>query len=136
MSTRSAIIVKRKDQYAKGVYCHYDGYLNGIGRTLLRNFDTPDKVEELVCGGDIRCIESNGNVEYFPRNDLNRGVDLFIEMETWNEVAQNISHNNYIYYYYIGMDGKGDWYYALDDKKGTEMKPLVDWKDEIPEEEL
>lgn len=40
------------------IYCHYDGYVkNGVGESLL-NYDTEEKVEELLSFGDASSIES------------------------------------------------------------------------------
>ena len=36
-----------------GVYCHSDGYPSGVGATLLKHFDTYEKVLNLVSLGDL-----------------------------------------------------------------------------------
>lgn len=33
------------------VYCHFDGYVNGVGKTLLTEFDDYDKALNLILGG-------------------------------------------------------------------------------------
>jgi hypothetical protein len=37
----------------KSVYCHFDGYLSGVGNMLIENYATQEKVEEVVALGDI-----------------------------------------------------------------------------------
>lgn len=39
-----------------GVYCHFDGYLEGVGKELITKFNTYDKVLNLICLGDLSCI--------------------------------------------------------------------------------
>lgn len=38
MSTRSAIIRKTEDGSYEGIYCHFDGYLAGVGKTLQEHY--------------------------------------------------------------------------------------------------
>ena len=52
MSTRSAIICKTPEGY-KGVYCYWDGYLEGVGYTLQSNFRSQEDAEALVALGDL-----------------------------------------------------------------------------------
>jgi hypothetical protein len=51
MATRSAIGVMHGDN-CKMVYCHWDGYLQGVGETLLKHYDSP-KANHLVALGNI-----------------------------------------------------------------------------------
>ena len=55
MGTRSLIGKQLKDGSILGVYCHYDGYPEFNGRILRDNFDTEDKVNKLIDGGDMSC---------------------------------------------------------------------------------
>lgn len=52
MSTRSAIIAKIGEGYV-GVYCHCDGYLEGVGRTLAQHYTADEKIKELLELGDM-----------------------------------------------------------------------------------
>jgi hypothetical protein len=56
MSTNSKISVMLPDGSIKAVYCHFDGYVSGVGVELLTYFDTYEKALELVEGGDIESI--------------------------------------------------------------------------------
>jgi hypothetical protein len=51
MATRSAIGVMHGDN-CKMVYCHWEGYLQGVGETLLKHYDSP-KANFLVALGDL-----------------------------------------------------------------------------------
>jgi len=52
MATRSTIAIQYEDGTIESVYCHNDGYLSGVGETLLENYTTPEKVEEILALGD------------------------------------------------------------------------------------
>ncbi len=53
MSTNAAIIVKHRDGTWTRVYCHWDGYLAGVGVTLRDHYTSQGLAETLVAGGDI-----------------------------------------------------------------------------------
>jgi hypothetical protein len=57
MSTRSNIGYKDKDSgEIHFVYCHFDGYLEGVGSDLQKEFVSYDRVVELVSQGDMSSI--------------------------------------------------------------------------------
>jgi len=56
MSTRSAIGIKDGDGNIKGIYCHWDGYLENNGKILLENYKDESKVEELIELGDLSIL--------------------------------------------------------------------------------
>ena len=56
MATRSTIAILREDGTVAKVYCHWDGYLENNGKILVENYDTAEKVEALLTGGDISSL--------------------------------------------------------------------------------
>lgn len=56
MSTRSHIGILRENGNIEVVYCHYDGYLGGVGVTLLANYNSLDKVKELINKGSFSSL--------------------------------------------------------------------------------
>lgn len=44
------------DGKVKSIYCHWDGYPEGVGRKLQRSYTDPKKVEELLSLGDISSL--------------------------------------------------------------------------------
>lgn len=54
MSTRSWIGVKQPDGRVKAVYCQYDSDNNF--QCLRKNYDTYDKVIDLINQGDMSCL--------------------------------------------------------------------------------
>ena len=53
MATRSTIALEYADGTVHQIYCHWDGYLEGVGKTLLEHYMDPFKVRELMDLGDI-----------------------------------------------------------------------------------
>jgi len=65
MATRSNIGMMLPDGQMKFVYCHYDGYTQGVGATLLESYNTPELVSELLSFGDMSFLAS----EIHPSSD-------------------------------------------------------------------
>jgi hypothetical protein len=121
MSTRSAIIQKTEDGY-EGIYCHFDGYLSGVGRELLENYQDADKVDDLISLGDISCLYSevwpnprehhsfdkpqSGVTIAYGRDRGEEGTDAIVG-ETIDDVASKIGHNGYVYVYDNGWTCNG-----------------------------
>lgn len=58
MSTRSNVIAKLTDgRYAK-IYIHFDGYLSGVGQTLLDHYTDQAKIEALIALGSISVLDA------------------------------------------------------------------------------
>lgn len=58
MSTRSAIAwYDPALKTGMSVYCHFDGYPSGVGRTLLDYYNDEDRVKRLVSLGDLSYVE-------------------------------------------------------------------------------
>lgn len=52
MATRS-FIARQTETGFEGVYCHWDGYLSHNGRVLREHYSDPEKLKNLIAGGDI-----------------------------------------------------------------------------------
>ena len=48
MSTRSIIAIEQEDKKIKSVYCHYDGYLEGVGAILENNYSDYEQINKLL----------------------------------------------------------------------------------------
>lgn len=58
MGTSCKIIVKSGDVY-KGIRVHFDGYLEWAGLILFRNYNTEDKIFQLISLGDLSVLDVN-----------------------------------------------------------------------------
>jgi len=56
MSTRSNIGIINTNGSVIAIYIHSDGYPSGVGKTLLDNYNTADKVRELLKLGDLSVL--------------------------------------------------------------------------------
>ncbi len=66
MSTRCLIAYEKPNGEVESVYCHFDGYLSGVGKMLVDNYVTETKIQELISGGDFRSLKENiSDIEYY-----------------------------------------------------------------------
>lgn len=107
MSTRSFIGKVNNDGSIVGIYCHFDGYPKHQ-EPLLKNYDTLDKVDELLLLGSLSYLGSEiGYKQDFnnPKNhnfclayhrDRGEKLDIrnFLSKE---EMRYKVSWANYIY---------------------------------------
>lgn len=69
MSTRSAIGYMTPKGNLRAVYCHNDGYLDGVGRMLNENYQAAYKVGQLVETGDLSSVDKEiADCVYFGRD--------------------------------------------------------------------
>lgn len=100
MSTRSEIGIEGEDGRILAVYCHWDGYPEGVGRCLSRY--TREKTGKLISGGSLSYVgetlkESKSHKDKVSR--LFRSPDEFATMD--GGCGYNIEWR-----YFIGLDGK------------------------------
>ena len=67
MSTRSYIGKKHNDDTFTAIYCHFDGYPEGVGQTLVDSFSNEGKVDKLLELGSLSYLGSDIESE----NDFN-----------------------------------------------------------------
>jgi len=56
MGTRSGIVLKDGDKYI-GIYCHWDGYPDGVGKGLSEHYTDIEKIKALIALGGISSLE-------------------------------------------------------------------------------
>ena len=59
MATRSFICKLLPDHSVTGVYCHFDGYPDGVGAILKEHYTDQGKVDELLELGDLSELHEN-----------------------------------------------------------------------------
>lgn len=55
MSTNSSIAWQRLDGKYEAIYCHWDGYIRGVGKRLLENYDESN-LPKLMALGDLSVL--------------------------------------------------------------------------------
>jgi len=130
MSTRSLIGVLHNNQY-KAVYCHFDGYLSGVGKTLLNHYDAV-KADQLVALGDISSL-GNEIGEKHDFDNCPKGVTNFygrdrgeddVSFRKYDSAAEMISENVCIDFIYVMHDGV--WYVNYSNGNAAEWCVLAD----------
>lgn len=56
MSTRGRIGIELSNGNIKSIYVHFDSYPEGVGKTLLKYYDAPEKINKLMDLGDISSL--------------------------------------------------------------------------------
>lgn len=120
MSTRSriAIVVKNGEQTTyKSIYCHWDGYPDGVGKVLATFYTTRRKIEKLIKRGNLsvlnkqigsncrlgRLFSKNASVAYRDRGDKNTDALKATSIEQLRKQAQHY----FAEYLYIWNDKSG-----------------------------
>ena len=104
MSTRSAIGYMRTDGTVRAVYCHWDGYLSGVGKTLIENYDLIG-VDDLLDLGNISVLADTVEATKFYERD--RGEDP-VEAREFKSEYEMVDWFSWSEYFYILNDDK--WY--------------------------
>lgn len=141
MSTRSYIAKKNSDNTYTYSYCHFDGYVDGVGETLNSTYNTDEKIEELLSYGDMSILgerihptdpehhsfghEKNEEGKYVPRYE--DGVCLFYhrdrgEDDCFHEPITDLTELTYdggVSFVYVWDSGK--WYVWGDEYEGEEL---------------
>ena len=105
MSTRSRIGYVSAAGAVRSVYCHSDGYLEGVGATLDEDYRDMVKVVQLIDLGDLSMLDGDlDNIAAYIRDRGEKGceattsadLDAFLKIDSGQE------------YSYIWRDN--DWY--------------------------
>ena len=78
MSTSASIAVRKNENEILNTYCHFDGYISGVGKALFLFYNTIEKALELVEHGDAFSIHVSTDTSVFYHRD--RGEDLYINI--------------------------------------------------------
>lgn len=100
MSTRSTIAVLNPDGTVSQVYCHFDGYLSGVGVELFENYTDFDSVKELVELGDMSALGSDVySTIYYGRDRNETGTEPYVFKSYEDYKTSKGSWNDYNYYF-------------------------------------
>ena len=72
MSTRARIGILLPDDSILSVYHHWDGYPEWLGVVLEREYNTREKVTELIDGGDMSSCFSDSEYDYEKQEFIKR----------------------------------------------------------------
>ena len=136
MSTHAKIMLVDSNNIVTGIYCHFDGYLDGVGATLLKHYSDLDKVKDLIALGSISYLEKsiecplghsfNTPIKgYTVAYHRDRGEDFcqsrgVIE----NGIIKNIAFEEYNYVYF---ESDSEWYLKSKDNLTLLSTLICSW---------
>jgi hypothetical protein len=107
MATRSYIGKQQSDGTIRSVYCHWDGYPDGVGKTLVKFYTDEQNVDALIDMGDISSLAPEiGLRNSFDHRDDNfcvfytrdRGEELQVDVhENFKEYLKSAYSVDYTY---------------------------------------
>ena len=110
MATRSTISIKNDDGSVEQIYCHWDGYLEGVGKTLALHYKDVEKVRELIGLGDVSTLgqeigrkhnfdhRPEGVTTFYGRDRGDRGTSA-TRFENWSTFMRKGDAQEYDYVY-------------------------------------
>jgi hypothetical protein len=98
MGTRSLITIKTEENVHKTIYCHWDGYVEGVGMTLIDHYNEQSKIEELISLGDISSLRENISPSSSTFN-VKRNWETGEETPTSKEHSFESPHENVTVFY-------------------------------------
>lgn len=129
MSTNSRIAIQTKDDIVRSIYCHWDGYPEGVGAILLEHYQNDEKIIELINLGSISSLHENIKPQNPEKHSFDnrepectvayhrdRGEDL--EIDEYKSVSEWSIYKLREEWNYIWKDGA--WYV-----NGSKHKPIL-----------
>ena len=119
MSTKCGIALELKDKSVLAVYCHFDGYPEGVGAALYRYWNSYKKAEEVLSYEKIRAIEGR-KIEAFknPEQSITRFRNRSnYQRNVWREFVANYAYLFVKNEWWIASskrDYKGQWFLLED----------------------
>lgn len=102
MSTNS-FIGKFENDSIETIYCHWNGFVSGVGVTLQQHYNSKQAVEKLLTLNGISSLkntfEETKEETYDNRNSLKR-------VDTPKDFLALLKKNLFIEYFYLFADGK------------------------------
>lgn len=126
MGTRCGVFYQRDNNSFRGTYVSYDGYLDGVGETLLKHYPTKDKIAQLIeASAHYSGIDSNVEQSLDGEAPEPHGEDFaWLTQFTLESVIDEAKTPDWEYLYVL-KDGK--WLYSewQGSKNWTDFKELT-----------
>lgn len=107
MGTPSMIGVLNEDGSVTATYCHYDGYLDGNGRTLVDVYNTLDKARAVAEVGYLSALSDDLEKDIKEAVHKNEKPVVYDSVEVYMNSGYNHASADYLYLF----DGEA-WFYA------------------------
>lgn len=140
MSTRSRIRIVRKDYTSTSIYCHYDGYPLYNGFILQMHYNTPEKINKLLEGGNLSSLDKTVKACKYYCRDRGESLEFWDESQEFNytfDERQGLWFVQYGKYEKINSEVLGQYELGIDTNIALidellKVRDLVEenWKDE------
>lgn len=105
MSTRSFIGQSADSGAVCGIYCHFDGYPSGVGKTLRDSYDTAEAVSDLLSFGDASSLgDTVSGCTFYARDRGEKGVESRL-------------YDSHADFFKAGEDSNADYIYLFEESK-------------------
>jgi hypothetical protein len=101
MATRSTIALEYADGTVQQIYCHFDGYLDGVGQELVDDYSDPFALDELIAQGDTSTIG-----EPYTRRGEALNIRYYASVDDYVKNGQSEEYD----YILRRVDGKAVWF--------------------------
>lgn len=107
MGTHAMIgFYNKEDGSVDATYCHYDGYLDGVGRTLVKAYNTPEKAEAVAKTGYLSGLTED--LEQSIKDAVHKEPAVpYLSVEQYMKNGYDYCGADYIYLF----DGEA-WFFA------------------------
>ena len=138
MSTNARIAIKRSDDNFVSVYHHWDGYPEWLGLTLLEQYNSQDKVEKLIEGGNMSSCYSDSVYDFDKQTFVKRdpqpeyygGDDE--KPKTANSITEFFDHCDKCGAEFGYVFDRGEWFaYNTDDYYPEKNRTLIDLEEVV-----
>ena len=108
MSTRCGIGILNTDNSVESIYCHYDGYPEGVGATLKHSYTNESKIAELIELGDISILDNTieDTVAYHRDRGESRNNTKANHYESEGQYYEEATDDYGADYLYLFKDGR------------------------------
>ena len=119
MATRSTISVLQPNGLIHSIYCHWDGYIEGVGKTLKEHYNTFEKANELIALGSLSSLHEmlSTNDEHSFENPK-ENVTIAYHRDRDEELCINtvINENEISFEEFNYLFKDNTWFVSLDEK--------------------
>jgi hypothetical protein len=106
--------IVNEDGSVTATYCHYDGYLEGNGRTLVDNYNSPNRARAVAESGYLSALNENLNASIESSVHKNEKPVVYASVKVYMKCGYNHAGADYLYLF----DG-AVWFYAA----GRQSRP-------------
>ena len=106
MATRSTIAFHNSNtNRVEQIYCHFDGYFEGVGQTLQENYNDSEAAASIVVNGDMSYLSETVDSTMFYHRD--RGDKwMYVRPEVFDNMSHYINSAHMEEYNYLFTDNK------------------------------